>query len=76
MIIGASSGPPLGDLRAAEPGTTIWLRASAVQRKDWPRYLDALAAAIARGANVRWVLATPLTLEEQARNDWRGRAKP
>ncbi|RCH68734.1 hypothetical protein DT019_08650 [Streptomyces sp. SDr-06] len=48
------TAPALGDLRKLGHGDTIWLQADARQRKDWTRYADALATAIARGADVRW----------------------
>lgn len=54
MIISQLQAPALGDLRSAEPGSTVWLRPDAKQRKDWPRYVDALGSAISRGADVRW----------------------
>lgn len=45
----------LGDLRAAKPGDVIILAANAPERKDWPRYADAIGSAVIRGADVRWV---------------------
>jgi hypothetical protein len=47
------NAPALGDLRALSEGDTVWLTANARQRKDWPRYADALAVAVTRGAEVR-----------------------
>lgn len=54
MVIGADSAPALGDIRAASAGDVIWLGVGVTQRKDWPRYADALLVAITRGAEVRW----------------------
>jgi hypothetical protein len=53
VIISADSAPALGDVRAAR--ATVWIRHGAEARRDWPRYLDALMAAIAHGADVRWL---------------------
>lgn len=55
MIISKDYGPALGDIRALGEGDTVWLFWDADQRKDWGRYLDALAGAITRGASVRWL---------------------
>jgi hypothetical protein len=52
--ISFESAPSLGDVRAAGEGVTLWLVHGVAQRKDWGRYQDAIAAAIARGAEVRW----------------------
>ena len=55
MVISAESAPALGDVRALAPGQTIWLMPGAEQRKDWGRYTEAFAQAVARGADVRWI---------------------
>lgn len=47
--------PALGDIRALGAGDAIVLRPEAVQRKDWGRYADAIAAAVSRGAEVHQV---------------------
>lgn len=36
-------------------GQTLWINPDATERGDWPRYGDAIAAAVLRGADVRWV---------------------
>lgn len=54
-FVGRDGAVPLGDLRAAAIGDTVFLREGASQRSDWARYLDAIAAAVARGADVRWI---------------------
>jgi hypothetical protein len=35
-------------------GDTVVLAAGVEGRKDWGRYLDALASALSRGVEVRW----------------------
>lgn len=45
----------LGDVRVLGAGDTVWITPEAVQRKDWARYLDAIASAVSRGADVRWI---------------------
>lgn len=54
-LIAPGSAPALGDVRALGAGDAIVIRPGAVQRKDWGRYADAIAAAIARGAEVHQV---------------------
>ena len=55
MGITGTSAPPMGDVRMVSEGDTVWLYPGVEQRKDWGRYLDALASAVTRGADVRWV---------------------
>lgn len=45
----------LGDVRALGEGDTVLLSAGARRRPDWSRYVEAIAAAVSRGAEVRWV---------------------
>ena len=45
--------PALGEIRAMGQGDVIWVHANAESRADWPRYVDAIAAAVSRGAEVR-----------------------
>ncbi|MQS39594.1 hypothetical protein FFZ77_29635 [Streptomyces katsurahamanus] len=45
--------PALGDVRAMSTGDTVWVHANADQRRDWARYVDAIATAVSRGAEVR-----------------------
>jgi hypothetical protein len=47
--------PALGDIRRMGSGDTIALTDAAKERKDWGRIVDALAAAVSRGAGVRWL---------------------
>ncbi|WP_037790552.1 hypothetical protein [Streptomyces natalensis] len=54
LEIRGSQAPPLGEIRALAGGE-VHLFASAREREDWPRYIDALASAIARGVSVKWV---------------------
>lgn len=55
MVLSGDSAPAIGDVRAASYGETIWLRPGATQRRDWPRYADALFIALTRGADIRWL---------------------
>ena len=55
FYIRAAIAPALGDVRCVKAGDTIYLSPDAPQRADWTRYVDAIACAIAQGANVQWV---------------------
>jgi hypothetical protein len=55
LRISLESAPSLGDVRAAGEGATLVLVHGVTRRKDWGRYQDAIAQAIGRGAEVRWV---------------------
>lgn len=55
MMISKDTASAMGDIRNAEPGSVILIRHDARERKDWPRYLDAIAAAVSRGCDVHWV---------------------
>lgn len=48
--VGTSYADPLGDIREACAGDTIFLLPGWRERDDWTRYLDAVAHAMARGA--------------------------
>jgi hypothetical protein len=52
LIISLGSAPALGDVRLAKRGDVIVIIEGATARKDWGRYLDAISAAITRGATV------------------------
>lgn len=52
VIIYKDRAPAIGDVRNAD---TVLLATGAETRKDFSRYLDAAMAAVARGADVRWV---------------------
>lgn len=54
MLISLSSAPALGDVRSLGADDTVILSSDARQRSDWSRYLDAIAQAVSRGAEVRW----------------------
>ncbi|MGY4952136.1 hypothetical protein [Streptomyces auratus] len=54
LEISGSQSPSLGDIRALTGGE-IYLFPTAREREDWPRYIDALASAIAHGVSVKWV---------------------
>lgn len=53
--ISYTSSPALGEIRRMGAGDTIALTEAVQERKDWGRILDALSAAISRGAGVRWL---------------------
>ncbi|MFJ9646713.1 hypothetical protein [Streptomyces sp. NPDC101206] len=53
-VITAHAAPALGDVRALGHGHVIRIGADAPQRQDWPRYADAIAHAVRRGADSRW----------------------
>jgi hypothetical protein len=55
VIVSADSAPALGDVRTLGEGSTIYLRPDVKSRKDWGRYQDAIAQAVGRGVDVRWV---------------------
>ncbi len=54
LEIRGSQSPPLGEIRALTGGE-VHLFPTAREREDWPRYIDALASAIAHGVSVKWV---------------------
>lgn len=54
-LLSLEAGPALGDIRLMGAGDVVWLAEGVEERKDWGRYLDALASAVTRGAEVRWV---------------------
>lgn len=56
MIISKDAATAMGDIRNAEPGSVILIRHDARERKDWPRFLDAITAAVSRGCDVHWVV--------------------
>ena len=73
MKLSVDYAPAMGDVRTLGTGDTLWLIRGAEKRPDWPRYTDAIAQAVGRGADARW--ATPaLSPEEAARQKWQGRA--
>jgi hypothetical protein len=51
--ITGSHAPAMGDVRVMGTGDTVWLHEGATGRPDWPRMVDAIGAAISRGAEVR-----------------------
>lgn len=54
-VLSADAGPAMGDVRAMSRGQTLWIVPDARERADWPRYGDAIAAAVMRGVDVVWV---------------------
>lgn len=50
-----AKAPALGDIRRLGAGDSIEVHSDAHMRKDWPRYADAIAVAVTRGAGVRRV---------------------
>ncbi len=52
--ISGESAPPLGEVRALGDGDTVWLEPGVWSRRDWGRYVDAIAHAVCRGADARW----------------------
>jgi hypothetical protein len=55
LTIRGDTAPALGDIRALRPGAWVDIYPTARERADWPRYIDALASAMAHGVSVRWV---------------------
>ncbi len=53
--IAADAAPALGDVRQMSSGDTVWLARDACCRRDWGRFIDAVAHAVRRGADARWV---------------------
>jgi hypothetical protein len=51
--ISVEAAPALGDIRLLGRGDTIVLADGVEGRRDWGRYLDALASALSRGVEVR-----------------------
>lgn len=49
--------PALGDVRAMGAGDIVALGEGATGRRDWPRYAEAIMAAVSKGAEVRWLRA-------------------
>lgn len=52
--IKGETAPALGDLRDLGAGDTVWLEPGVWNRRDWGRYVDAIAHAVCRGADARW----------------------
>jgi hypothetical protein len=55
VLITTKSAPALGDVRTLGTGDTVYMVTGWTARKDAPRYLDAVSAAVTRGADVRHV---------------------
>lgn len=55
--ISRANAPALGDIRALRSGDVVFLDPTARERPDWARYLDAIAAAVARGVDIIWEAA-------------------
>lgn len=52
-VISADDAPPLGDVRELSAGDELILRNGWRARRDWIRYLAAVAHAMGRGCTVR-----------------------
>lgn len=50
--IDAANAPAIGDIRTAGPDDLIYVMPTAVERKDFPRYWEAVGVAKVRGAFV------------------------
>lgn len=48
--------PALGDVRACGAGERLWVSPKMRQRDDWSRYVEAISAAVSRGASLRWTV--------------------
>lgn len=53
--VGSLSAPALGEIRLLPAGSTVYLLRGAPKRQDWPRYVDAIASAVAHGVSVIWL---------------------
>lgn len=51
-IISPDAAPALGDVRALGDGDSIFIAAGSRDRRDWPRYMDAIGVAVTRGARL------------------------
>jgi hypothetical protein len=55
MTVTKGQAPALGDIRALGLGDVVYVDYDARQRKDWGRLVEALAAAVSKGASVTTV---------------------
>lgn len=53
-MISKDAATAMGGIRNAPAGSVILIRHDARERKDWPRYLDAISAAVSHGCDVHW----------------------
>ncbi|MEU0860646.1 hypothetical protein ABZ352_35565 [Streptomyces griseofuscus] len=51
-VIESANAPALGDIRAAGDGDVIYIRPDATNRRDFPKYWEAVGSAFVRGAQV------------------------
>jgi hypothetical protein len=54
LFIALDSASAIGDVRAADADSVVFVHSDAPLRKDWPRYADALMGALTRGVEVVW----------------------
>lgn len=54
LIITSAAAPAMGDIRALGMDDTVCAHVSALQRRDWPRYVEAIASAVSKGCSVIW----------------------
>lgn len=52
FFVTPQAAPALGDLRSAG---VVFIKKGSETRKDWPRYVEAIAAAVSKGADVIWI---------------------
>lgn len=52
LYVGEKAAAPLGDIREAGLWCVVLVDHSAVNRRDWSRYWEAIGAAYVRGAQV------------------------
>lgn len=53
-VVSPEVQPALGDLRALGEGDIIVCRRSVRTLPVWPRYVEALASAVSKGADITW----------------------
>jgi hypothetical protein len=54
-LISAGNFPAAGDVRECGEGAVFVIEKAVREDRDWPRFADAVAHAMSRGADVRWI---------------------
>lgn len=54
-VISEGRIPAAGDVRECGEGTAFVIEKAVREDRDWPRFADAVAHAMSRGADVRWI---------------------
>lgn len=67
ITITKTQAPALGDVRALGRGDVAYVDHDTNQRKDWGRIVEALAAAVSKGASVTAVSITRVPVAEVTR---------